>query len=207
MSNSSLVSILLLTTSSLLCGCDAFKARTSNQVFWSLQPAATSTAGNPSAASDDVVRIRSVGIAQEYRGPQLLYRYAGGRVRSDPQNAWIVPFASMASSSLESALQLSGRFKAVVGPASPEKSTLELQVSVIEVGAEFGAEPTSGKAFVTVLAAWIRSGSPEEVISQSRITVDTPMASDDAQSVTTAISGSWNAVVDKIIASTPALSK
>lgn len=191
----------LLALSSIAAGCDLFKGRQNDQVFWALQTGEVSATSQPSSAA--AARVRSIGAQSPISSAPLVYRYANGQVRADSYNSWISPIGVLATAELQSALRDSGRFQGVLGPTDPGEVWTEVQVSFIDASAHF--EDGKDKAFarVSVVSTWMGGEDEDQVLRQSVFTHDVPLKGDSAQAVVEAISAAWTKVVADVLAGAP----
>lgn len=191
----------LLALSTLAGGCDLFKSRQNDQVFWALQTGDVNTAQQPPSAA--AARVRSIGAQSPISSAPLVYRYPNGQVRADSYNSWISPIGVLATSELQGVLRKSGRFQGVLGPTDPGEVWTEVQVSFIDASAHF--EDGKDKAFarVSVVSTWMGGEDEDQVLRQAVFTHDVPLKGDSAQAVVEAISAAWTQAVADVLAGAP----
>lgn len=165
-------------------------------------PGGAAARGAPPAATPPVhaciLRVQSVGVMAPYGTNQFVYRYADGRMRTDPYAGFIANPDSLIRGAILARLQGAGLFQDVVGGAQAGVPAYDLQISIRTLGAWFdGASGTArieGTAFVTRSAA-----GGTTIQATLPLAGAAPVATDDAVAVAEALNAALAQCLDQLV--------
>jgi ABC-type uncharacterized transport system auxiliary subunit len=156
-----------------------------------------------------VLRVQGVTVAPPYGTTQFVYRYADGRMRSDPYAGFIASPGSLVRGAVLERLQDAGLFEEVLGSSLASVPAYELQVSLRTLGAWFdgagGTARIEGTAFVARVGA-----SGTAIVATVPLAGSAPLAADDAAAVAGALNAALAQCLEQLVdglraASLPAL--